>query len=138
MNDPAYRYKMPRITGKVEGLGNGIKTVLTNITDVADALKREAPEITNFFGCELGAQTSYGTDDRAIIPLLKLQNLKKLSKVSNLENIHTIMISNCETDLFHVNLFDHCCVIYSHNNPNLNAQAKLYSEGNTQALSTQA
>lgn len=68
------------------------------------------------------------------IPLLKLQNLKKLSKVSNLKNIHTIMISNCETDLFHVNLFDHCCIIYSHNNPNLNTQAKLYSEGNTQAM----
>lgn len=67
VNDPAYRYKMPRITGKVEGRGNGIKTVLTNITDVALSLKRDAPEITKFFGCELGAQTSYGTDDRAIV-----------------------------------------------------------------------
>jgi translation initiation factor 5 len=55
VNDPAYRYKMPKITGKVEGRGNGIKTVLTNVKDVADSLKREAPEVTKFFGCELGS-----------------------------------------------------------------------------------
>jgi translation initiation factor 5 len=67
VNDPAYRYKMPRIQGKVEGRGNGIKTVLININDVSLALKRDAPEITKFFGCELGSQTSYGTDDRAIV-----------------------------------------------------------------------
>lgn len=66
--DPAYRYKMPRIMGKVEGRGNGIKTVLMNITDVATALKRDAPEITKFFGCELGAQTTYAAEsDRAIV-----------------------------------------------------------------------
>lgn len=64
--DPAYRYKMPRILGKVEGRGNGIKTVLMNVTDVATSLNREAPEITKFFGCELGAQTTYATD-RAIV-----------------------------------------------------------------------
>jgi translation initiation factor 5 len=67
VNDPAYRYKMPRIQGKVEGRGNGIKTVLLNINDVALSLKRDAPEITKFFGCELGSQTSYGADDRAIV-----------------------------------------------------------------------
>lgn len=68
VNDPAYRYKMPRIVGKVEGRGNGIKTVLMNVKDVADALKREAPEVTKFFGCELGAQTTYAADtDRAVV-----------------------------------------------------------------------
>lgn len=66
--DPAYRYKMPRIMGKVEGRGNGIKTVLVNVNDVATALKRDAPEITKFFGCELGAQTTFSADsDRAIV-----------------------------------------------------------------------
>lgn len=62
VNDPAYRYKMPKLIGKVEGKGNGIKTVLVNVADIGDALKREAPEITKFFGCELGAQTSFVTD----------------------------------------------------------------------------
>lgn len=68
VDDPSYRYKMPRVVGKVEGRGNGIKTVLMNVTDVAASLNREAPEITKFFGCELGSQTTYAADtDRAIV-----------------------------------------------------------------------
>eukprot|EP00598_Pedospumella_elongata_P005487 CAMPEP_0184966878 /NCGR_PEP_ID=MMETSP1098-20130426/409_1 /TAXON_ID=89044 /ORGANISM="Spumella elongata, Strain CCAP 955/1" /LENGTH=433 /DNA_ID=CAMNT_0027488233 /DNA_START=240 /DNA_END=1541 /DNA_ORIENTATION=- len=68
VEDPSYRYKMPRVVGKVEGRGNGIKTVLMNVTDVAASLNREAPEITKFFGCELGSQTTYAADsDRAIV-----------------------------------------------------------------------
>lgn len=66
VEDPSYRYKMPRIVGKVEGRGNGIKTVLSNVTDVGLALNREAGEITKFFGCELGSQTSFA-NDRAIV-----------------------------------------------------------------------
>ena len=54
--------------GKVEGRGNGIKTVIVNVVEVAQALNREAPEVTKFFGCELGAQTTYAADtDRAIV-----------------------------------------------------------------------
>jgi translation initiation factor 5 len=68
VNDPAYRYRMPKIIVKVEGRGNGIKTVLTNVQDVANALNREAHEITKFFGYELGAQTAYVSEtDRAVI-----------------------------------------------------------------------
>jgi hypothetical protein len=39
-NDMFYRYKMPKLVAKVEGTGNGIKTVLVNVTDVAKALHR--------------------------------------------------------------------------------------------------
>lgn len=67
VEDPSYRYKMPRIIPKVEGRGNGIKTVLVNITDVASALNREPVEITKYFGFELGAQTIYSDDDRAVV-----------------------------------------------------------------------
>jgi translation initiation factor 5 len=68
VEDPSYRYKMPRVMGKIEGRGNGIKTVLLNVTDVAASLNRDAPEITKFFGCELGSQTTYAMDtDRAIV-----------------------------------------------------------------------
>jgi translation initiation factor 5 len=53
---------------KVEGRGNGIKTVLVNVTDLGTSLNREAPEITKFFGCEIGSQTSFSADtDRAIV-----------------------------------------------------------------------
>ena len=68
MEDPSYRYKMPRIQAKVEGRGNGIKTVLVNVTELGTSLNREAPEITKFFGCEIGSQTTYSADtDRAIV-----------------------------------------------------------------------
>lgn len=56
-NDPAYRYKMPRLEAKVEGRGNGIKTRIVNMEDIAKALHRDPAYITKFFGCELGAQT---------------------------------------------------------------------------------
>eukprot|EP00602_Paraphysomonas_sp_CaronLab_P004188 CAMPEP_0185025720 /NCGR_PEP_ID=MMETSP1103-20130426/8953_1 /TAXON_ID=36769 /ORGANISM="Paraphysomonas bandaiensis, Strain Caron Lab Isolate" /LENGTH=407 /DNA_ID=CAMNT_0027559009 /DNA_START=179 /DNA_END=1402 /DNA_ORIENTATION=- len=68
VDDPSYRYKMPRIVPKVEGRGNGIKTVLVNVSDIATALNRDASEITKFFGCELGAQTTMSVeDDRFIV-----------------------------------------------------------------------
>mmetsp|Transcript_29419 Transcript_29419/g.43193 ORF Transcript_29419/g.43193 Transcript_29419/m.43193 type:complete len:401 (-) Transcript_29419:2016-3218(-) len=68
VDDPEYRYKMPAVYGKIEGRGNGIKTVIPNITDVALALHRAPGEVNKFFGCELGAQTTYSTDtDRAVV-----------------------------------------------------------------------
>eukprot|EP00621_Florenciella_sp_RCC1693_P004012 CAMPEP_0182533126 /NCGR_PEP_ID=MMETSP1323-20130603/13136_1 /TAXON_ID=236787 /ORGANISM="Florenciella parvula, Strain RCC1693" /LENGTH=244 /DNA_ID=CAMNT_0024742969 /DNA_START=114 /DNA_END=845 /DNA_ORIENTATION=- len=68
VDDPAYRYKMPPIQGKVEGRGNGIKTAIPNMTQVALSLHREPGEVTKFFGCELGAQTTWSPDtERAIV-----------------------------------------------------------------------
>jgi len=68
VDDPSYRYKMPLVFGKVEGRGNGIKTVIPNISEVSLSLHREAGEVNKFFGCELGAQTSFSMkDDRAVV-----------------------------------------------------------------------
>eukprot|EP00587_Corethron_hystrix_P004738 CAMPEP_0113310634 /NCGR_PEP_ID=MMETSP0010_2-20120614/8201_1 /TAXON_ID=216773 ORGANISM="Corethron hystrix, Strain 308" /NCGR_SAMPLE_ID=MMETSP0010_2 /ASSEMBLY_ACC=CAM_ASM_000155 /LENGTH=385 /DNA_ID=CAMNT_0000166129 /DNA_START=640 /DNA_END=1797 /DNA_ORIENTATION=+ /assembly_acc=CAM_ASM_000155 len=57
---------MPTISGKVEGRGNGIKTVIVNVSEVSLSLHRDAGELNKFFGCELGAQTSVN-DDRYIV-----------------------------------------------------------------------
>ena len=40
VKDLYYRYKMPRLVSKIEGKGNGIKTVVSNMVDIAKALNR--------------------------------------------------------------------------------------------------
>ncbi|CAF3019095.1 unnamed protein product [Rotaria sp. Silwood2] len=75
-----YRYKMPKLAAKVEGTGNGIKTVLVNVTAIAKALNRPPTYVTKFFGCELGAQVQMNAkEDRYIVngahDCEKLQNL---------------------------------------------------------------
>jgi len=50
---------MPRLQAKVEGKGNGIKTVVVNMVDIARALARPPTYVTKYFGCELGAQTQF-------------------------------------------------------------------------------
>lgn len=68
IDDPEYRYKMPAVFGKIEGSGNGIKTALPNISDVAQSLHRTPGELNKFFGTELGAQSRYDPEtDRAIV-----------------------------------------------------------------------
>ena len=82
VSDPFYRYKMERIQSKIEGKGNGIKTVIVNLSAIAQALARppsstSAPcegrvadktVVIKYFGFELGAQTNTNpTDDRWII-----------------------------------------------------------------------
>ncbi|OAF63910.1 hypothetical protein A3Q56_08385 [Intoshia linei] len=39
-HDTHYRYKMPMILGKIEGKGNGIKTVISNIVEIAKSINR--------------------------------------------------------------------------------------------------
>ncbi|KAG0360757.1 hypothetical protein BG005_009985 [Podila minutissima] len=55
-DDAFYRYKMPKLVSKIEGKGNGIKTVIPNMSDIARALCRPSTYPTKYFGCELGAQ----------------------------------------------------------------------------------
>ncbi|KAK7582326.1 hypothetical protein V9T40_013771 [Parthenolecanium corni] len=68
VSDPFYRYKMPKIIAKVEGKGNGIKTVIVNMSEVAKAIGRPPTYPTKYFGCELGAQTQFDfKNDRFIV-----------------------------------------------------------------------
>ncbi|CAA0818477.1 Probable eukaryotic translation initiation factor 5-2 [Striga hermonthica] len=61
-DDAFYRYKMPKMITKIEGRGNGIKTNVVNMVDIAKALGRPASYTTKYFGCELGAQSKF--DDK--------------------------------------------------------------------------
>jgi len=58
-HDSNYRYKMPLVVTKIEGRGNGIKTIITNIVDIAKALHVHPSYPTKFFGIELGSQSKF-------------------------------------------------------------------------------
>ena len=66
--DPFYRYKMERLQSKIEGKGNGIKTVIVNLNSVAGSLSRPPAYLIKYFGFEIGAQANAKpTDERWII-----------------------------------------------------------------------
>lgn len=68
VTDPFYRYKMEKLQSKIEGKGNGIKTVVVNLNTVAQSLARPPEYVIKYFGFELGAQANAKpTDDRWII-----------------------------------------------------------------------
>ncbi|OXV11626.1 hypothetical protein Egran_00609 [Elaphomyces granulatus] len=68
VTDPFYRYKMEKLLSKIEGKGNGIKTVVVNLNSVAQSLSRPPSYVIKYFGFELGAQANAKpTDDRWII-----------------------------------------------------------------------
>ncbi|KAL5998008.1 Eukaryotic translation initiation factor 5A-1 [Asimina triloba] len=67
-DDAFYRYKMPKMITKIEGRGNGIKTNVVNMVDIAKALARPAAYTTKYFGCELGAQSKF--DEKTGISLV--------------------------------------------------------------------
>ncbi|XP_060186875.1 eukaryotic translation initiation factor 5-like isoform X2 [Lycium barbarum] len=50
---------MPRMITKIEGRGNGIKTNVVNMVDIAKALARPPSYTTKYFGNELGAQSKF-------------------------------------------------------------------------------
>jgi len=55
IEDRYYRYKMPEIEAKVESRGNGIKTVIVNLADIAKALARPTTYPVRYIGYTLGA-----------------------------------------------------------------------------------
>jgi translation initiation factor 5 len=59
---------MPKLLAKVEGKGNGIKTVIVNMLEVSKSLNRPPMYAIKYFGGVLGAQVSYDSkNDRYIV-----------------------------------------------------------------------
>ncbi|KAF1744778.1 hypothetical protein MXB_1026 [Myxobolus squamalis] len=106
--DPFYRYKMPKLIAKVEGRGNGIKTVVSNMSEVAKSLNVPPAYPTKYIGIELGAQVILDSkNDRYIIngshDNSKLQNvlyefIDKYLLCSECENPETYMIASVKRD----------------------------------------
>ena len=62
--DTAWCFCYGQVQSKIEGRGNGIKTVIPNMVEVAQALNRNPAYPTKYFGCELGAQSRYNAEVR--------------------------------------------------------------------------
>lgn len=109
VTDLYYRYKMPRICAKVEGKGNGIKTVIVNMSDVAKSLNRPATYPTKYFGCELGAQIQFDyKNERFIVngahDATKLQDLldgfiRKYVLCPECDNPETDLLINAKKEI---------------------------------------
>jgi translation initiation factor 5 len=104
VSDQFYRYKMPKLIAKVEGKGNGIKTVIANMVEIGKSLNRPPTYPTKYFGCELGAQTQFDLkNDRFIVngshDAQKLQSLldgfiKKFVLCPECDNPETKLLVN--------------------------------------------
>ncbi|KAF0977771.1 hypothetical protein FDP41_003093 [Naegleria fowleri] len=64
--DQHYRYKRQTVELKIEGKGNGIKTVIPNMKEVSDSLNVPMEWPIKYFGLELGALGST-KNDKAVI-----------------------------------------------------------------------
>lgn len=99
--DQFYRYKMPKLIAKVEGKGNGIKTVIVNMVEVSKSLCRPPTYPTKYFGCELGAQTQWDHKNERYI-VNGAHDCSKLAELLNGFIRKFVLCQNCdnpETDL---------------------------------------
>lgn len=95
VQDPFYRYKMPRILSKIEGKGNGIKTVIPNLVDVGKAIGRPASYVTKFFGAELGALST--CDERAAKYIVNgVHDAEKLQQLLDVFIAKFVLCASCE------------------------------------------
>jgi translation initiation factor 5 len=66
-HDTFYRYRMPCVQGKYESGGNGAKTALPNLGDVARALDRPVTWLHRFLGTDLGIKPVLNDGGRVFI-----------------------------------------------------------------------
>lgn len=59
IEDAFYRYKMPDIHSQFESSGNGIKTSILNINEIASSLQRDISEISKMFNVLLTTNSKY-------------------------------------------------------------------------------
>jgi translation initiation factor 5 len=67
INDPNYRYKMSEILLKYEGQGNGQRTILLNINDIAQELNRDSDIITSYLVSILGCKCIINKEGQCVL-----------------------------------------------------------------------
>jgi len=70
VEDPSYRYKMPALQLKIEGKGNGIKTNIVNLVEVAKALRVPTDYPLKFLGHELGSLTLFKENKNEVTSII--------------------------------------------------------------------
>lgn len=95
-------FRMPVLLTKIEGKGNGIKTVIPNMVDIAKALARPPTYPTKYFGCELGAQTTFDEKNERYI-VNGAHDASRLRELLTTFIDKFVLCPNCknpETDLY--------------------------------------
>lgn len=77
-SDPFFRYKMPKVTLKHEGKGNGVKTVVSNIKDVSKSLNRNVGDLLAFIATELSVCSLQRKDDYIINGTFDTQTVQNI------------------------------------------------------------
>lgn len=95
--DAYCRYKMPELQIKREGRGNGTKTIITNLVDVARSLDRPVVYIIKYFGYTLGAQVNCETN--VINGTHTVDRLRELLSSFIMEYVLCQICKNPETSL---------------------------------------
>jgi translation initiation factor 5 len=67
LNDFSYRYTMPEIETKAEGGGNGKRTILLNILEIANELKRSPESIITYLSTDLGCQNIVNKEGKYVL-----------------------------------------------------------------------
>jgi len=101
VEDEFYRYKMPVLKAKVEGRGNGIKTVVENCPEIAKALDRNPEYVNKFFGFELGALVS-SQNDKYIVN--GRHDAEDLAKVLDLFIDKFVLCGGCRNPETNINI----------------------------------
>jgi translation initiation factor 5 len=77
-DDQFYRYKMPRIQTKIESGGNGIKTVIPNIEQVAQVLNRDVQLPMKFMGQHIGSSAKLKDSKWMLMGKVEREEVQKL------------------------------------------------------------
>jgi translation initiation factor 5 len=75
IQDPTYRYTMPRMILKQESRLNGVKTNITNLNEVAQALRVPPGSVIKFFCDGLGTSAESDTVVKGSVQQEKLVKL---------------------------------------------------------------